>query len=73
MQDTVQERLLQYQPIGVHDKTLPILDTFRKYLPLDGRGNICNDVLQCVSDEELRALSQNLLTAILIPSEPSDS
>ncbi|KAI5780998.1 hypothetical protein DFH27DRAFT_519580 [Peziza echinospora] len=41
--------------------------TFRKYLPLDGRENICNDVLQCVSDEELRALSQNLLTAILIP------
>jgi len=40
---------------------------------IDGRDIICQDILHRVNDEELRTLTKNLPTAILIPSKSSDS
>ncbi|KAI5795358.1 hypothetical protein DFH27DRAFT_484461 [Peziza echinospora] len=66
-QNDVQERLERYQATTAADNTKSILDAFSKYLPIDGRRNVCEDILQSTTDEDLKSLAKKLFTALLIP------
>ncbi|KAF8470753.1 hypothetical protein BDZ91DRAFT_549653 [Kalaharituber pfeilii] len=63
----VETRLGMYQPITTPDNTIPILKSLVRFLPRDGVYNVCNDILGCSSDEQLRTLAHHFLTALLAP------
>lgn len=68
MHDDADTRLSSYEPSNTDDNSVAILKAFIKYLPQDGRWNICEDVIRCGSNEEIEELAHNLTTTLLIPS-----
>ncbi|KAF8462755.1 hypothetical protein BDZ91DRAFT_765047 [Kalaharituber pfeilii] len=67
LQCEVETRLGMYQPITTPDNTIPILKNLVRFLPRDGVYNVCDDILGCSSDEQLRNLAHHFLTALLAP------
>lgn len=67
MLSDVNKRLASYQPLSTSDKSVVVLKAFTQYLPRDGMRNICDDILDRSSDEELRELATHLTTALLAP------
>jgi len=68
MLSDVNKKLASYQPLSTSDNSVVVLKAFTQYLPRDGMRNICDDILDCSSDEELRILATHLMTALLVPS-----
>jgi len=68
MHDDADTRLSSYEPSNTDDNSVAILKAFIKYLPREGRQNICKDVIRCGSNGEIEELAHNLTTALLIPS-----
>src|SRR6266700_935585 len=64
----VNKRLDSYQPLSTSDNSVDVLKAFTQHLPRDGMQNLFDDILDCSSDERLRALATNLMGALLVPS-----
>ena len=63
------KRLEIYQPVDAKDISVKILSAFVNHLPRDGAQNICEDILDCGSNEELRMLASHVTSAVLVPSK----
>jgi hypothetical protein len=68
MLSDVNARLASYQPLSPSDNSVVVLKAFTQHLPRDGIRNICDDILDRSSDEELRELATHLTAALLAPS-----
>ena len=65
----VKDKLGKYQATGTNDKTLDTLPAFDSCLPLEGLTNLMDVIIGCHSDEQLRLLSSELMSAVLISSK----
>jgi hypothetical protein len=68
------ERLGIYQTVDAEDMSVKVLSALVNLLPRDGGQNICQDILSCGSNGELRMLANHVTSAVLVPSKlnPSD-
>jgi hypothetical protein len=62
-------RLRRYVRQGTNDQTLLILNAFLAHLPIEGRINVANDILESDTDEQLRRTANNFSTTVLGPSK----
>ena len=59
-------RLDSYQATS-DDRTVAILKACVEFLPRDGKCNLCDDILDCETDQEVRQLARHLTSALLVP------
>lgn len=65
----VKAKLENYTTRSIHDKTVPILNTFLNYLMPDGVVKLREDILHYEGSWQLHNLAYSLVMSILFPSE----
>ncbi len=63
----VAQSLALYSPQNEEDKTRLILESFLSQLPQAGSDNICQDMKDCIPDQDLQNLADHLVFHILAP------
>lgn len=61
----------RYQPIGLDDDTVFLLEKTYQHLLRDGQQNLGDDIVACRTDQELRELARHIDTALLRPMKAS--
>ena len=61
----VAQSLALYSPQNKRDKTRLILQSFFSQLPKAGSDNICQDIKDCIFDQDLQNLADHLVFHIL--------
>lgn len=62
---SVENRISRYVKQGSNDQTLLILDAFLTHLPIEGRINVANDIIESVTDEQLRRTAKDFSMTVL--------